>query len=98
MSNLEQKNGNPHTNEARSQFNRKVNRLEYMGKTKKNQETLKSEFSQWIEGQGFGFGKVMMPLRLALVGALEGADVFDIIHCIGKAETIFRIKTLIDKA
>ena len=36
MSNLEQKNGNLHTNEARSQFNRKVNRLEYMGKTKKN--------------------------------------------------------------
>ena len=37
MSNLEQKNGNPHTNETRNQFNRKVNRLEYMGKTKKNQ-------------------------------------------------------------
>ena len=64
----------------------------------KSSETLKSEFSQWIEEQGFGFGKVMMPLRLALVGALEGADVFDIIHCIGKAEAIFRIKALIDKA
>ena len=61
-------------------------------------ETLKTEFSQWIEERGFGFGKVMMPLRLALVGALEGADVFDIIHCIGKAEAIFRIKALIDKA
>jgi glutamyl-tRNA synthetase len=64
----------------------------------KSSEALKSDFSQWIEEQGVGFGKVMMPLRLALVGALEGADVFDIIHCIGKAETIFRIKTLIDKA
>ena len=64
----------------------------------KSSETLKSEFSQWIEEQGFGFGKVMMPLRLALVGALEGADVFDIIHCIGKAEAIFRINALIDKA
>ena len=64
----------------------------------KSSETLKSEFSRWIEEQGFGFGKVMMPLRLALVGALEGADVFDIIHCIGKAEAIFRIKALIDKA
>ncbi len=37
MSNLEQQNGNPHTNETRNQFNRKVDRLEYMGKTKKNQ-------------------------------------------------------------
>ena len=64
----------------------------------KSSEALKSDFSQWIEEQGVGFGKVMMPLRLALVGALEGADVFDIIHCIGKAEAIFRIKALIDKA
>ena len=64
----------------------------------KSSEALKSEFSPWVEEQGVGFGKVMMPLRLALVGALEGADVFDIIHCIGKAETVFRIKTLIDKA
>ena len=37
MSNLEQKNGNPHTNETMKQLNRKVNRLEYMGITKKNQ-------------------------------------------------------------
>ena len=28
------------------------------------------------------FGKVMMPLRLALVGALQGPDVFDIIYMI----------------
>ena len=38
----------------------------------------------------------MMPLRVALVGALEGVDVFDIIYLIGKAETIKRIHTLID--
>ena len=37
MSNLEQQNGNPHINQARNQFNRKVDRLEYMGNTKKNQ-------------------------------------------------------------
>jgi glutamyl-tRNA synthetase len=38
----------------------------------------------------------MMPLRVALVGALEGADVFDIIYLIGKNEAIKRIQTLID--
>ena len=37
MSNLEQQNGNPHTNETRNQFNRKVDRLLYLGKTRKNQ-------------------------------------------------------------
>jgi len=37
MSNLEQQNGNPHTNETRNQFNRKIDRLGYLGKTRKNQ-------------------------------------------------------------
>ena len=36
MSNLEQQNGNTHTNQTTNQFNRKVDRLEYLGKTKKN--------------------------------------------------------------
>ena len=45
---------------------------------------------------GIGFGKVMMPLRVALVGALEGVDVFDIMFLIGKTEAIKRIQSLID--
>ena len=39
----------------------------------------------------------MMPLRVALVGALEGVDVFDIMYLIGSSETIKRIQTLIDR-
>ena len=38
----------------------------------------------------------MMPLRVALVGALEGVDVFDIIFFIGKEEAIRRINRLIE--
>jgi len=34
-------------------------------------------------------------LRLALVGALQGPDVFDIMSMIGKAETLKRIEKLI---
>jgi glutamyl-tRNA synthetase len=37
----------------------------------------------------------MMPLRVALVGALEGVDVFEIVFYIGKKETIGRINALI---
>ena len=37
----------------------------------------------------------MMPLRLALVGALQGPDVFDIMYMIGKAETVKRIEALV---
>ncbi|WP_242158061.1 glutamate--tRNA ligase [Aestuariivivens sediminis] len=59
--------------------------------TSKNlQITIKS----WIASKNVGFGKVMMPLRLALVGALQGPDVFDIMYMIGKTETVSRIKTL----
>jgi glutamyl-tRNA synthetase len=38
---------------------------------------------------------VMMPLRLSLVGALQGPEVFDIIYMIGKTETLKRIDSLI---
>ncbi len=58
-------------------------------------ENLQANIKGWITANDVGFGKVMMPLRLALVGALQGPDVFDIMYMIGKAETIKRIETLI---
>lgn len=61
-------------------------------------ENLQNTIKGWITSNEIGFGKVMMPLRLALVGALQGPDVFDIIYMIGKAETIKRIDSLIAKA
>ena len=57
--------------------------------------TLKASVSDWIKNKNVGFGKVMMPLRVALVGSLQGVDVFDIVFCIGKKESIRRINTLI---
>ncbi|MDG1041425.1 MAG: glutamate--tRNA ligase family protein, partial [Flavobacteriaceae bacterium] len=58
-------------------------------------EALQTAVKGWITQNEIGFGKIMMPLRVALVGALEGVDVFDIIYLIGKSETIKRIQTLI---
>ena len=58
-------------------------------------ENLQTNIKGWITDNEIGFGKVMMPLRLALVGALQGPDVFDIIFMIGKAETVNRIENLI---
>ena len=60
-------------------------------------ESLQAAVKGWITKNEIGFGKIMMPLRVALVGALEGVDVFDIIYLIGKSETIKRIQTLIDR-
>jgi glutamyl-tRNA synthetase len=51
----------------------------------------------WIKDQEMGFGKVMMPLRLALVGSLMGPDVFEIASLIGIPETVARIETAIEK-
>ncbi len=51
----------------------------------------------WITSQEIGFGKVMMPLRLALVGSLMGPDVFEIASMVGKEETVKRIETAIEK-
>jgi glutamyl-tRNA synthetase len=58
-------------------------------------ETLQTHIKGWITSNEIGFGKVMMPLRLALVGALQGPDVFDIMFMIGKTETVKRIETVI---
>ncbi|REE08493.1 glutamyl-tRNA synthetase [Winogradskyella pacifica] len=58
-------------------------------------ENLQTNIKGWITDNEISFGKVMMPLRLALVGALQGPDVFDIMYMIGKTETVKRIETLI---
>ena len=55
---------------------------------------IRDRIKGWVEDSGVGFSKVMMPLRVALVGDLEGADIFEIIHFIGKDETIARIQHL----
>ena len=46
----------------------------------------------FIEKNELGFGKVMNPLRLAIVGAGKGPHLFDIMEIIGKEETILRLK------
>ena len=60
-------------------------------------DCLKKNFESWVKTKNFGFESVIMPLRLAIVGALKGADIFDIIHSIGKNETVSRIKRLKDQ-
>ncbi|MBC8755392.1 glutamate--tRNA ligase [Kordia sp. YSTF-M3] len=59
-------------------------------------ENLQTEIKGWITSNEIGFGKVMQPLRLALVGALQGPDLFEIMFMIGKQETIKRIQKVIE--
>lgn len=54
--------------------------------------TLSETIKGWITSEGIGFGKVMMPLRLALVGEMKGPDVFEILELLGKKEAVQRIE------
>jgi glutamyl-tRNA synthetase len=60
-------------------------------------ENIQTIVKEWITSQEIGFGKIMMPLRLSLVGSLQGPDVFNIIGLIGKEETIASIKNALNK-
>ena len=60
-------------------------------------ENTEKEIKEWITAKEIGFGKVMQPLRLSLVGKLAGPHLFDIIAMIGKEETIARLENAINK-
>ena len=59
-------------------------------------EILQSDIKDWITKKGFGFGKVMQPLRLALVGDLKGPDLFQIMFMIGRDAAVRRIELAIE--
>ena len=59
--------------------------------------TIENQVKNWITDKEIGFGKVMQPLRLGLVGAMKGPHLYDIIEFIGKKETLNRIQTSIEK-
>jgi glutamyl-tRNA synthetase len=55
---------------------------------------LELTIKNYISEQSLSFGAVMPPLRLALVGALSGPHVFDIMEVLGKDRCIERILAL----
>ena len=59
-------------------------------------ENIKQNLHDFAENKGVGMGKVMMPLRLALVGELKGPDVPDIVELVGKEESIARISNAVN--
>lgn len=54
-----------------------------------------TKVKEWITAKEIGFGKVMQPFRIILVGELKGPHLFDIAETIGKQETVERIKKAI---
>ncbi len=54
-------------------------------------DTVEGIVKAWIKDNDFSFGQVLAPLRLVIVGAMQGPHVFDILAIIGKKETLARI-------
>lgn len=59
-------------------------------------ESIKETIHHFTESKELGMGRVMMPLRLALVGELKGPDVPEIMELIGKEETLKRIQFILN--
>jgi len=51
---------------------------------------------RFVEEKGIGFGKLGMPLRVALIGRLGGPDLSDVMSIVGKEETLERIRKVLE--
>jgi len=61
-----------------------------------NAASIKEAFSAFMNEKEWGFGAVMNPLRLSLVGGNMGPDLFKICEILGKQETVSRINSAIE--
>lgn len=58
-------------------------------------EVLSDLIKGWANDNNIGLGKVMAPLRIALVGSLRGPDVFEICVTLGVSNCVERIRAAI---
>ena len=60
-------------------------------------EALDQVVMGWIADQEYGVGIVMNAFRICLVGAARGPHIWEITNLLGKAETLQRVRTAIEK-
>jgi len=58
---------------------------------------IETAIRDWTERNGIGMGKIMNPLRLALVGSNQGPGLMDMMELLGRDEVIHRIHAVLDK-
>lgn len=59
--------------------------------------SLKATLSEMVESRGLGFGKLMLPVRLAVTGMGFGPDLFETLELLGKDEVDTRLNAALDK-
>ena len=52
---------------------------------------IETTVKNWIQENELGMGKIMQPLRIAMVGEMKGPDLFEIIALLGKEEAKKRL-------
>lgn len=57
-------------------------------------ETIHDAIQNFVQTKEIGFGKLMMPVRLSLVGSLQGPDVPLIMELLGKEEVLNRLNAI----
>lgn len=77
--------------ELLNEFAQELNSLESFDHT-----TIHDKIQAFVAQKEIGFGKLMMPVRLALVGDLQGPDVPLIMELLGKEEVVKRLKQICD--
>ena len=86
------KNWKEGTNELMKELIKILSKIESF-----SSQNIENIVKEWITSKEIGFGKVMQPFRLSLVGALKGPHLFDIASLLGKEEVMNRIETAIKK-
>lgn len=74
-----------------------VEEIEQLEESEFKAKKLKDKIKEVINDHDVGFGKLMMPLRVAVSGMGYGPDLTPTLELLGKEKTIRRIKTAIDK-
>ncbi len=60
-------------------------------------EEIESSFKLFATSNELGLGKIIMPIRLAACGTLNGPSIFEILEMLGRDTTIRRINTALEK-
>jgi len=58
---------------------------------------IEESIKAFVNGKAIGFGQVMNPLRLALIGSNQGPGLTKVMEILGKAEVRLRISSCLDK-
>ena len=61
-----------------------------------NHDNIEASIRNYIEGKAIGFGHIMNPLRLALIGSNQGPGLTVVMEILGKEEVMQRIGTCLE--